>query len=220
MEAGAADGENRPTWPAQLEFKLGSRKKAHFVAGPVRIKVGSNDDDEGELEYTVHTCPARLVPEMKRIFPESAEQIVASCGKVYVVITFQPSRTDLIDWSDEAAQDKDLLLENFVAWGRNVCEQLRRDGHWADLSDPCSGHPVIGDRGGLTYCDTSGIELLLPYDRIQVGSCEVVSHPQWRTAVYPATLFTSAPYELLQAALLAHSHLITTAAAPICAEDA
>jgi hypothetical protein len=64
MEAGAADGENRPTWPAQLEFKLGSRKKAHFVAGPVRIKVGSNDDDEGELEYTVHTCPARLVPEM------------------------------------------------------------------------------------------------------------------------------------------------------------
>jgi hypothetical protein len=51
----------------------------------------------------------------KRIFPESAEQIVASCGKVYVVITFQPSRTDLIDWSDEAAQDKDLLLENVRA---------------------------------------------------------------------------------------------------------
>ena len=63
MEAGAADGEIRSIWPAQLAFKLGARKKAHFVAGPVRIKVGSNDE-EGVLEYTVHTCPARLVPEM------------------------------------------------------------------------------------------------------------------------------------------------------------
>jgi hypothetical protein len=190
----------------------------------------------------------------KRIFPDAAAS-VAGGATVHVVVTFQPSRTDLIDWSDEAAQEKDVLLENvrdavhssqetplmhsssclcvrvrgraqFVEWGKGVCELLRKDGHWADLSDPCSGYPVrvsslcrslslrsacmrvrvdmivtartcdrgtrkerereerrrerplthrlcfalkvIGERGGMAYSDTSGIELLLPYDRIQV----------------------------------------------------
>jgi hypothetical protein len=106
----------------------------------------------------------------KRIFPDAAAS-VAGGATVHVVVTFQPSRTDLIDWSDEAAQEKDVLLENvrdavhssqetplmhsssclcvrvrgraqFVEWGKGVCELLRKDGHWADLSDPCSGYPV------------------------------------------------------------------------------
>lgn len=60
---------------------------------------------------------------------------------------------------------------------------------------------VIGERGGMAYSDLSGIALLLPYDHLQVGVCEMVSHPDWRTAVYPATLFTTAPLDILQLAL-------------------
>jgi hypothetical protein len=99
-----------------------------------------------------------------RIFPEAAGNNAG--GKVYIILTFQPSKVDLVDWSDEAAVEKDLLLENaraphqslltlrdspsqsrlcffqFVTWGKSVCQLLRRDGYWADLSDPCSGYPV------------------------------------------------------------------------------
>lgn len=115
----------------------------------------------------------------RRIFPESADKSGTLTGPVYVLVTFQPSKADLIDWGDEAAREKDLLLKNvriaiagihhhdgggdddvdgeecgllmnppstamkqFVAWGKVVCEHLRRSGHWADMSDPCSGYPV------------------------------------------------------------------------------
>lgn len=138
---------------------------------------------------------------MKQIFPNMKNDKL-----LYMVITFQPSKCDLVDWSDEAAQEKDLLLEIFFEWGKRVCATLSGMGHWADLSDPCSGYPVIGERGGMAYVETLGAELLLPYERIQVGGCEVVSHPRWRTAAYPATLFTTAPLECLYEALGQSEH--------------
>lgn len=42
-------------------------KRSFFVAGPRRVRVGSADDPR-ELEYTIHTCPSRLLAEMVRIF--------------------------------------------------------------------------------------------------------------------------------------------------------
>jgi len=35
--------------------------------------------------------------------------------------------------------------------------------------------------------------MLLRYDMIDTGCCKLISHPDWQTKVYPATLFTSAP---------------------------
>ena len=42
------------------------------------------------------------------------------------------------------------------------------------------------------------------------GGCRVVSHPQWGTAVYPATLFARAPVDVIDAAM--HAAAATAAA--------
>jgi hypothetical protein len=62
------EGEEEMAPCTPLEFKLGGRKATYFVAGPVRTRVGGTDGGgpAGDLEYTIHTCPARLVPEMVR----------------------------------------------------------------------------------------------------------------------------------------------------------
>jgi len=88
-----------------------------------------------------------------------------------------------------------------VEWGKLVSKAIRDKGFWADLADPASGYPVLGERGGMAYSDIDGIAVLLPYDQQQVGGCGVVSHPVWHTAVYPATMFTTAPLEVLQDAI-------------------
>lgn len=64
-----------------------------------------------------------------------------------------------------------------------------------DLTDPCSGLPVLSERGGSYYPDVIGGQMLLNYDIIDTGCCKLLSHPKWHTKVYPATLFTTAPLE-------------------------
>lgn len=60
------------------------------------------------------------MPWQGRIFPELEEwtkhrrrgAVEATAPPLYVVITFQPCKVDLVDWGDEAAREKDTLLEN------------------------------------------------------------------------------------------------------------
>lgn len=66
-----------------------------------------------------------------------------------------------------------------------------------DLTDPCSGLPVLSERGGEFYPDVIGGQMLLSYDVIDTGCCKLLSHPRWQTKVYPATMFSNAPLEIL-----------------------
>ena len=79
-------------------------------------------------------------------------------------VAAQITRHLVADWTDEAAVEKDRLLDSFTVWGRAVCEEIiaqsppppptgdADDGEgggastvfWADLIDPCTGSPVSG----------------------------------------------------------------------------
>jgi len=76
-----------------------------------------------------------------------------------------------------------------------------RDFSIQDLADPCSGLPVLGERGGSFYPDVIGGQMLLNYDVIDTGCCKLLAHPRWHTRVYPATLFTTAPLDVATAVL-------------------
>jgi hypothetical protein len=51
------------------------------------------------------------------------------------------------------------------------------------------------------YSEVDGVEVLLRYRCLSAGMCKILLHPVWGAAVYPASLFTDAPYEAVRAAL-------------------
>ncbi|KXZ56956.1 hypothetical protein GPECTOR_1g862 [Gonium pectorale] len=88
-----------------------------------------------------------------------------------------------------------------MAWAKAVCEQLSAAGHWADYIDPCSGLPMIHTDLNNVYPEVPALSVLMGYQTANAGCCKVLLHPVWGSAVYPASLFTEAPLEALQAAI-------------------
>jgi Methylmalonic aciduria and homocystinuria type D protein len=41
------------------------------------------------------------------------------------------------------------------------------------------------------------MEVLLNYKAHNAGFCKILTHPQWGSAVYPATIFTYAPRQVV-----------------------
>ncbi|KAJ3192869.1 hypothetical protein HK101_005816 [Irineochytrium annulatum] len=120
---------------------------------------------------------------------------------VLVIPTFQQSSHDLVAVTPDTNWERNLLLEYFFSWGKRMCYHLRKMGHWADLTDPASGYPMDTDRGVSLYPDVDGAAVLLKYATVQAGCCRVIAHPRWGTKCYPATLFTTAPFDDVKAAL-------------------
>jgi len=47
------------------------------------------------------------------------------------------------------------------------------------------------------FSEVQCAELLLGYQVMNAGCCKIILHPQWGSAVYPATIFTNAPTTLV-----------------------
>lgn len=52
------------------------------------------------------------------------------------------------------------------------------------------------------YSEVDGVELLLRYRCLSAGMCKILVHPRWGAAVYPASLFTNAPFDVTRDVLL------------------
>ena len=158
------------------------------------------------LEFSVHRCPRSLLRELAHVFPGQgllpARGEAPAATACRAVPTCQHSAMDLVRWGDEVEKEKDHCLERFAAFGAAVCAELRAAGHWADYIDPCSGLPMLTKgQNSKVYDEVAGMQLLLRFATQNAGCCKVLLHPQWGAAVYPATLFTTAPFEQLQAVL-------------------
>ena len=147
------------------------------------------------FEVSVHTLPRTVAAEVQFILPSVAGPFVA-------VLTAQKSSHSLVDWGDAVAKEKDALLERFVAWSSKLCQVLIEQGYWADYIDPCSGLPANTD-GNKIYGEVDGFQALLGYHTQNANCCKILLHPQWGSAVYPATMFTNAPSELVSETIVA-----------------
>jgi len=165
-----------------------SRRKEHQLVDPTMSGATA-------IEYSIHKVLPRMIPDLEKVFPG------VDLTEALVIPTFQQCKCDLVANGPEPDAEKDRLLESFVAWSRAICTKLRDMGHWADLTDPCSGLPVYTERGGSFYPDVIGGQMLLAYDMIDTGCCKLLSHPRWQTKVYPATMFTTAPLDVATAIL-------------------
>lgn len=55
------------------------------------------------------------------------------------------------------------------------------------------------------YSEVDGVEVLLRYRCLSAGMCKILVHPSWGAAVYPASLFTNAPYDVVHEVIMRSS---------------
>ena len=132
--------------------------------------------------------------------------------RLIVVPTVQRANADLAGIGPDVEAEKNRLLDSFNDWARVVSFRLQQiakhrheasipqssdgdgdDDVWVDFIDPMTALPTLGSRGPSGYSEVEGFQLLLKYPVQNVGCCNIILHPRWRSRIYPATLFTTAP---------------------------
>lgn len=170
--------------------------------GP-RLLAPLNTNDT--IEASLHTLPRPLKRELNHVFDERNlpfDDIADSSAEFLAVPTNQPSRRDLVGVGEDVEAEKDRLLNNFMHFGRDFCQQIRDSGYWSDYIDPCSGLPMLTRNCNKVYSEVDGMEACLGYRSYNAGFCKILTHPKWGSSVYPASIFVYAPrrvvMELLQ----------------------
>ncbi|GBF98898.1 methylmalonic aciduria and homocystinuria type D mitochondrial [Raphidocelis subcapitata] len=163
----------------------------------------------GGMEYAIVAAPKRVTDQLTAIFGAA----IGAAADMVVVPTCQRAECDLVNTGDKVDEEKDRLLENFVAWAVAVCGRLSSAGYWCDYIDPCSGLPMMHKTTQTPYSEVEGLSLLLGYRTANAGCCKVVLHPKWGTSSYPATLFARAPAEAIKAAIRGAEEQIAAAKA-------
>eukprot|EP01080_Neovahlkampfia_damariscottae_P005854 gene5854-9682_t len=148
---------------------------------------------EQHIEYSIHKCPKLLFRDLKNIFPEQNFDI----DTLFIIPTFQPTNCDMLEFTKDSEIQKNLLLQNFLSFSEKLRSKLK-DDYFIDYIDPITGAPQYSSQGGTLYSDVDSCEMLLKYKVDDVlGGCRMISHPNWKMNVYPATILTDAPLEKL-----------------------
>ncbi len=152
----------------------------------------TRSEKHSDFEYSVHLAPRGLVRDLPTVFPG------IDLAGLHVIPTFQKASIELLHYGEKESLEKDRLLESFLQWASAVRDALRiRDPTaWVDATDPASGLAYFGTSGS-PYSDVDGIMRVSTFATTNVGGCNVVQHPEWGYACYPATVFSTAKTELL-----------------------
>ncbi|KAI8064410.1 hypothetical protein BC940DRAFT_306184 [Gongronella butleri] len=146
-----------------------------------------------EFEYSVHAPGTRFARELATVFPGLS---VKQRKELLIVPVIQRCDNDMVGITTIVNKERDDRLELFVQWGRAIVDRLRGLGMWADIMDPASGFPIYSEAGPTPYPDVQGTQTLTRYDVQNVGCCHILLHPTWKSKIYPATLFTTAPADI------------------------
>ena len=57
--------------------------------------------------------------------------------------------------------------------------------------------------GNKIYGEVDGFQALLGYRTQNANCCKILLHPKWGSAVYPASMFTNAPADVIEEIILA-----------------
>lgn len=94
----------------------------------------------------------------------------------------------------------DELAEAFAAWEATVSANLLAHGGWCDSVDPRSG--LARHTGAAAaYSEAIGAQVCLRYPVKSAGGVGLIMHPKHGSATYPVTMFTTAPFVNVMAAM-------------------
>lgn len=115
----------------------------------------------------------------------------------YLIFCLQQSSISLAESTNEVAQEKDKLRAKFIRFGCDLIFALQDQQHPSDLFDPRNGYPLLA-HSAMTWDDNAAITALLNYPAIKYRQCSLLIHPIWQYNVYPGTIVTSAPWDVLK----------------------
>ncbi|KAJ1451327.1 methylmalonic aciduria and homocystinuria type D protein [Pelagophyceae sp. CCMP2097] len=159
------------------------------LLAPTAVQLG----DGAAIEVTVHLASKAVLREIRHTFP-----FLEKDHKVSVIATCQHAALDLVEWGERADFEKDKLLERFMVFAKPLCEQLALKGYFADYIDPCSGLPMVSKDCNKVYDEVASMHMVLGYSVQNAGCCKILLHPRWGAAVYPASIFTDAPIDIIK----------------------
>jgi Methylmalonic aciduria and homocystinuria type D protein len=144
---------------------------------------------------SVQVCLARphqfMIDNQQQLLPDWDTPVT------YIIILLQQSRFSLKELSSDVAQEKDNLRTKFIRFGCDLIFSLKDHNYPSDLFDPRTGYPLLTRQGKITLDDNAVVETALGYPLTSYHNCSLLTHPIWENAVYPSTVVTSAPLEIL-----------------------
>ncbi|XP_068594738.1 metabolism of cobalamin associated Db [Brachionichthys hirsutus] len=143
--------------------------------------------DISTVECAVQSCPEPLKKDFRSMFPE------APSPDVTVVTVTQKTQNDMTSWSSDVEEEREQLLDKFIAGAKQICCALQREGFWADFIDPASGLAFFGCYTNNTLFETDERYRHLGFQIEDLGCCRVIQHSLWGTHIFVGTIFTSAP---------------------------
>ena len=153
----------------------------------------------GDIEVSMHECRVPFLREMEMVLPGIGLQ------GLLCIPTMQHSREDLVKIGENIETEKDRLLENFMGFAKILCQLILSKGYFADYIDPCSGLAMITREANKVYSEVDGAQQLLGYGVHNAGCCKILLHPKWGSSVYHASIFTTAPPDVVTVDLFAEA---------------
>ena len=113
-----------------------------------------------------------------------------------IVILILKMDNDLLDSTGNQQIERDDKLDLLMALGKHMRQSMSDKGYFLDYMDPTSGL-AMNSNTNVVYADITGCERILQMDVSTTGCCKLVSHSKWGTNIYPFTLFTTAPANII-----------------------
>lgn len=158
----------------------------HDLASQVAAMTGPS---AFEVQVSAHECPASIRRDIESLFPNQAMP-----WPVLALTIAQRTQNDMITWSADVAEEREILTAQLISTATAVCRALQAEGYFADFIDPSSGRPFLSkDYTPATLFETDPIQRHFGVEVKDLGCCKAVAHAIWGTKVFIGTLFTNAP---------------------------
>lgn len=141
-----------------------------------------------EIEIAIASPHQFVIEHQQQLLPDWKKAIS------YIVLLLQRSSVSFKD--AEAEREKHRLRAKFIYFGRALIFALQEQGYQGDLFDPRTGYPLFS-RQGISLDDNAVAKALLNYPVVSYRQCSLLIHPAWGDRVYPSTIVTSAPQNII-----------------------
>eukprot|EP00892_Ulva_mutabilis_P007564 jgi/Ulvmu1/517/UM001_0525.1 len=151
------------------------------------------------LEVSVHRLASVELQEIVRtVFPACppGASLLAVC--TYQSLAVDGARAKLPKQALQRRMDE--LGESFAVWEATVAANLQAHGGWCDSVDPRTGN-ARHTAPGTKYSEATGAQVFMRYPVKVAGGLGLIMHPKHGSGTYPVTLFTTAPFVNVMAAV-------------------
>lgn len=146
----------------------------------------------GAIQYSIHPPTPYIAAHLHQLLPSWTVPVRS------LLVVLQQSQQCLLKRTIATEIEKDRLRQQFFELVTPIAQGLIATGYEAEVFDPKTGLPTLSPSGSLALDDVAIAHFALAYGMTNHDTCPAIIHPIWGSAVYPATLLSSAPLHVLE----------------------